>query len=66
MEITMEEYTRRLQKHDWTYEYSDDFRVFSAGSEQRKVLYRMQQDLDPNYEVWNKHAPEMFRREVNE
>ena len=65
MEITMEEYARRLQTHDWFYDYSDDHSVWTKGSSERSDLYRIREDLDPNYEVWNKHAPEMFRREVN-
>ncbi len=50
-------YVHRLRTHDWYYFYSDDNRVYNAGSESSKRLSIAQKDCDPDYELWNKYAP---------
>lgn len=57
----MEDYIEKLKSHDWFYEYSDDYSVWKRGCTQRGEILDMQQDLDLNYEIWNKYAPEHFQ-----
>ena len=53
-----------LKTHDWTYQYSDDHRVWSKGNEQSKEIHRQMNiccglglDTVAN-ELYNKHKPE--------
>lgn len=54
-------YIAALQSHDWTYEYSDDHRVWTKGNAERATLVSMRRQLDPDWTLWNQHAPEQFR-----
>lgn len=56
------EYEVQLRIHDWLYEFSDDFRVYSKGKREREQLERMQKALDPDCSIWNNYAPEEFKR----
>jgi hypothetical protein len=40
-----QEFERLLKRHDWTYEYSDDHRVWQAGTAERDELKRMYKTL---------------------
>jgi len=56
------EYEQRLKKHDWYYEYSDDFRVWEAGSRSYDELERMRKklmkiDSKRATELWDKYSP---------
>ena len=53
----MDEYINLLKSHDWYYSYSDDHRVYKLGFERSRQLQDMQQELDPDFAVWNQHAP---------
>lgn len=57
MPTLLETYTNQLIRHDWSYDWSDDYSVWSKGNEQRKALSVMQKQLDPDFTIWNKHAP---------
>lgn len=52
----MAAYVQALKDHDWSHEFSDDFRVWQAGSRQLDALYAMRVRLDPDYSVWNQHC----------
>lgn len=54
-------YLKLLHWHDWSYEFSDDHRIYTAGNEARKTLRAMQPDVDPDYKLWNSVAPEEFQ-----
>lgn len=56
-----EAYIKRLQSHDWYYEYSDDHSVWRRGQAERDQLRGQQRSLDPDGEIWNTHAPDMFK-----
>lgn len=58
------EYVSRLIRHDWDYAYSDDYNAFLRGQRERDALNALQSQVDPDYALWNKHAPEGYRREV--
>ena len=49
-------YQRLLATHDWLFNYSDDGRVFKAGSAERAVLTRMAAYLDPDHKLWGEYA----------
>lgn len=64
MKDTIQEYVEALHKHDWTYEYSDDHRVWEEGNKKKKELNRMfDQLLEEGYnrrelvDMWNEAAP---------
>lgn len=51
------DYIQALKFHDWSYQYSEDMRVWRAGASQRAVLNDLRSRLDPDGAVWNQHAP---------
>jgi len=53
----MEEYLKLLKSHDWTYEYSDDHRVWKRGSEQASKIRALGDKVDPDRELYKKHSP---------
>lgn len=57
----MVDYVDRLKRHDWMFQYSDDFGVYMRGREQRRVLQEMQRTVDPDHSIWNEFAPADFR-----
>lgn len=68
---TIELYREKLAFHDWTYEYSDDHRVWQKGTQQRDELKKIQLELvalgatmKEVKTIWNEYAPEMFRYEI--
>lgn len=56
-------YACQLSNHDWTYEYSDDGRVWRAGKASQEALEVAQKQIDPDYVIWNRFAPEMFKHQ---
>lgn len=58
---TLEDYQKALAAHDWYYDYSDDHRVWKQGLAQRDRIREMQRVLDPDYQVWNRYAPQDCR-----
>jgi hypothetical protein len=57
----MDEYINALKKFDWYYLFSDDHRVYNAGEEASKELELMQKLHDPDFQIWNQHAPKDCR-----
>lgn len=51
----LEQYEEDLKNHDWTFEYSDDHRVWKMGWEEQKRLQAVRDRLDPANEIWNKY-----------
>ena len=53
------ELERRLQSHDWTYAYSDDYRYWSAGESnwKRICILELQVSIEKFQELWKKYAP---------
>lgn len=54
----LENYIAKLKSHDWTYMYADSLREFERGKEQWLTIAAMQSKLDPDYTIFNQHAPE--------
>ena len=50
-------YVSALVKMDWSYEFSDDGRVWAAGRDALAALRAMQAEIDPTGELWLRHAP---------
>lgn len=59
--MNIQEYVSRLKEHDWTYQFSDDGRMYNRGEAERNILQSMRKELDPDYEIWNQHCPEYFQ-----
>lgn len=52
-----ETYIQLLKKHDWTYDYSEDQRVWVKGKGEKTLLVGLQKELDKDGVLWNSHAP---------
>lgn len=57
----MDEYIALLKRHDWSFDYSDDYSVWKRGREDRDRLNSLQRWLDPDSSIWNQYAPESYR-----
>ena len=44
--MTLEEFEQLLKAHDWTYNYSDDHRVWTKGREQANNIAKARKLLD--------------------
>jgi translation initiation factor IF-2 len=62
LETLIEEYRELLSRHDWTYEFSDDYREWRKGHEELKRLNGMAKIVDPDRIIWNMYYPECFRK----
>jgi hypothetical protein len=59
---TLDRYRTMLREHDWSFEYSDDQRVWRLGRLAQEQLEFLQRELDPDFTIWNSIAPEGYRR----
>lgn len=57
----LEAYIQRLKTHDWYYDFSDDYSAYKRGQASLSELVAMRKKLDPDYAVWNQHAPQNFK-----
>ena len=48
----------KLKTHDWTYMYADSLSEFQRGKDQWLTIAAMQSKLDPDYTIFNQHAPD--------
>ena len=49
------DFDRLLAAHDWTYAYADDYRYFTRGDGERKIILdhiQKQPELGPLFKVW--------------
>jgi hypothetical protein len=56
------EYVAKLYEQDWTYEFSDDHRVYEEGRIQMHTLQALQREIDPAHVLWNMHCPQVHCR----
>lgn len=57
-----DEYVSLLKRHDWSYQYSDDYNAYSAGRDEAAHLAAMKARLgDKDGAIWNVHAPDGYR-----
>lgn len=61
---TIERYRTMLAEHDWEFEYSDDARVRRLGRLALEQLRFLRRELDPDYKIWNAHAPAAHRHHI--
>ena len=59
---TLDRYRTMLREHDWSFEYSDDHRVWRLGRLAQEQLEFLQRELDADFAIWNSIAPEGYRR----
>jgi hypothetical protein len=50
-------YVRLLQRHDWSFQHSDDPQRYAQGQRERAELRMVAHELDADYSIWNSHAP---------
>lgn len=50
------EYVAKLARHDWSHEFSDDGEVARRGRAQLRELRAMQQDIDRDFTLWDRHC----------
>lgn len=43
---TLDTLSQALHRHDWHYNYSDDYRVWRRGADEIDAIYRMLKELD--------------------
>lgn len=55
----VEAFRQALARMDWTYDFSDDYSVWAAGSNALRELYRMQAQVDPTGEIWRERVKDM-------
>lgn len=54
-------YVSALLKFDWTFEFSDDHRVWRAGRDELKRLRAERAAVDPDGVLWKLHAHQNYR-----
>lgn len=54
----LETYTNKLKNHDWYYMYADSMREFQRGKDQWMEIAAMISSVDPDYVIFNQHAPD--------
>lgn len=60
--MSIDRYRQLLRSHDWSYDYSDDHRVWKRGQTQRDELESLAKSFDPDYKIWNSIAPLVYQR----
>jgi len=53
----MDDYIAKLKAHDWTYDYSDDHRVWQRGSKEADEIRRLGDILDPDRKLYKQYSP---------
>lgn len=51
--ITLDKYWEELNAHDWTFEYSDDHRVWLAGTAAKKKLVNNKNKTEAHAALYN-------------
>jgi hypothetical protein len=46
---SLQRFYNLLSKHDWDYEYSDDFSVWKSGGDQRRALEEISLESDTHH-----------------
>lgn len=54
-------FVARLARMDWSFEHTDDARIYRKGVAELAALRLEQLDTDPSAQLWNKHVPEIYR-----
>lgn len=60
----LDNYITRLKNHDWYYMYADGHREFQRGKEQWMAIAALRAKLDPDYTIFNEHAPQGMKVDV--
>lgn len=64
--MSKSDYVARLAGHDWFFDYSDDYSVYSRGHENYQALLHARKQFDPDGAIWNEYAPPQFRAKTPE
>lgn len=52
-----EQLLKELKRHDWFYEYSDDYSEWSAGSAHRKLILSLVPQVPDGQALYDQHKP---------
>ena len=55
--LLVQSYIDALNRHDWHFEYSDDYSVVCRGRAERAKLVERQLVIDPHKVLWNRACP---------
>ena len=58
--MSLVEYFKELQGHDWYYEYSDDHSVWTKGRNKRHQLQALAQESEVMLRMYNDYADFVF------
>lgn len=58
MATQLENYIKKLENHDWYYMYADSGIEYNKGRDEWFDIAALQDKLDPDYVIFNEHAPE--------
>jgi len=58
------EFIELLNKHDWFFEYTDDFKVWNDGHGSLAYILKVCQDYPELYDVYREYRDNMLRRAV--
>lgn len=62
MSKSEETYRKLLGRHDWYYNFSDDYSVWSKGKKNLADIFGLQPDVDADFKIYNEYAPDDFKR----
>lgn len=62
-QTALQEYQDALRRHDFNFEYADDYRSWSKGHASLQHITALARDVDPNFEIYkffavNRKMPE--------
>lgn len=60
--MTLEEYKKRLQNHDWLYAYSDDPNVYERGRYEQETLEYLAKENPEFKQAFNKEKRDFFSK----
>lgn len=60
----IERYKTMLQEHDWSFEHSDDARVWRLGKLAQEQLVFLRREIDKDWKIWNAHCPAAYRHHI--
>lgn len=62
MKSSEQKYRELLAKHDWYYNFSDDYSVWASGKSHAAKIWELQPEVDASFEIWNAYAPDDFKK----
>ncbi len=58
--ITLREFYELLEKHDWYYMYSDEYRVWKKGEEEASTIQQIVKQSEEHRKLLEEYSKHMF------